>query len=92
MIRALQERQVDHINHNTLDNRRENLEIVTNRGNANNRRCQSKYGPGIRYNSSSKRFVARARVYGSMTHIGCYGTVEEATVARKAFLVRIEDD
>jgi hypothetical protein len=37
-------RQGDHINHDTLDNRRNNLRIVTSRGNNSNRRNQSPYG------------------------------------------------
>lgn len=92
--------QADHINHETLDNRRENLRVVTNRMNGENRRDQSKYGPGIHKckfivkergilikRKRSKPFVARARVDGRNRHIGYFSTAEEAREARREFLV-----
>lgn len=41
-------RQVDHQDHDTLDNRRSNLRIVTNRENHENLRNQSPYGVSVR--------------------------------------------
>lgn len=81
--------QSDHINHDTLDNRRENLRVVTNRMNGENRRDQSKYGPGIQKlkRKRSKPFIARAKVDGRNRYIGYFSTAEEAREARREFLV-----
>ncbi len=82
-------RQVDHINHDTLDNRRENLRICTNRENHENRRDQSKYGAGVwkeeRWNLE-KPYYARAWIDGKTKYIGWFATSEEAQEARKKFL------
>lgn len=76
---------VDHENHNTLDNRRKNLRVVTPLLNSENRRDQSGYGAGV-YMAPSGRFVARTERRGRRHHIGVYDTAEEATEARRKFL------
>jgi len=80
--------QIDHLNRQTLDNRRHNLRIVTCRGNAENRRNQSPHGPGVRIiqRAITKPFRAAARVDGRFRHIGCFATAEEAREARERFL------
>ena len=82
-------REVDHLDHNTLDNRRNNLRVVTRRENCGNRRDQSPYGSGITLKHDCPRarpFRAAALVRGKYTHIGHYSTAEEAREARKRFL------
>lgn len=80
-------RQVDHANHDTLDNRRGNLEIVTCRKNHENRRDQSKHGVGIR--KYRNRFQLRIRVGGGR-FIKTFDTVEEAAAAREKILRRLD--
>ena len=82
-------RQGDHINHNTLDNQKCNLRVVTHRQNHENMRNQSKYGVGIALNkrSTKKPYRAHARVDGKDTHIGCFASIEEAVAARTVFLI-----
>lgn len=76
---------VDHINHDTLDNRRSNLHKTNCRGNSENRLDQSMHGPGIEriYNG---KFRARARLNGKNIHLGYHKTMAEAQTARSAFL------
>ena len=75
---------VDHINCDTLDNRKENLRIATVRENAGNQRNQSKYGVGIQ--KKGVRFQACAKINGRKTHIATYDTPGEARKARLDFL------
>lgn len=84
--------QVDHLNHDTLDNRRENLRITDSRGNGENRRDQSRYGFGVKLDSRRKvrRFQAYARIGGKCFHIGLYATPEEAQGARQKWLSDIK--
>ncbi len=81
-------RQADHLNHNTLDNRRRELRIVTNRANHENRRDQSKYGAGIQKLKflRSRPYRALVQIDGRMVHVGCYATSQEAQNARDEFL------
>jgi hypothetical protein len=81
---------VDHINHDTLDNRRENLRCVTCRQNHENMRNQSKYGVGIRHQKGKNPYRAEAYAGGRIQHIGMFATSEEAIQARKEFLKGIE--
>lgn len=82
-------RQGDHKNHDTLDNRRNNLRIVTNRGNHANRRYQSKYGVGVFKDPRRTKnpFSARIRLCGERHYIGVFATAVEA---RKAILEFLE--
>jgi len=75
--------EVDHRNHDTLDNRRGNLRLVTTRQNHENRRDQSKFGVGVL--KDRDRFQAGARIDGRWVHIGSFETAEEAQAARERF-------
>ena len=71
---------VDHINGDTLDNRRENLRVVTKSDNLRNR----KFGPS---NKSGLRGVIKTK-YGwrAKIHLGTFNTKEEAYAAyREAY-------
>jgi hypothetical protein len=83
--------QADHLNHNTIDNRRLNLRTVTQRSNHENRRDQSPHGAGVKFNPKckSKPYSAQGRIRGKMCHFGCFATAEEARAARK---LRIEGE
>ncbi len=81
-------RQVDHENHETLDNRSHNLRIVTTRGNHENMRNQSGYGVGVSFCSDCKHRPFRSSVYvNGRTRYGFFATVEEARAARKGFVL-----
>lgn len=87
-------REVDHLNHDTLDNRRRNLKVCTRRKNHENRKYHSRYGIGIAYRPEQRRrknpFTAMASVDSSCVNIGYFATAEEARAARRKFLKEIE--
>lgn len=71
---------VDHRNGNTLDNRRENLRLCTNKQNTQNRRVKGYY-----WDKSHKKYRTSIRVDGKLKCLGRYNTPEEAQeVYRKA--------
>ena len=80
---------VDHINHNIVDNRKENLRIVTSRQNAFNgvERKNNKTGyRGVSYRAEKwgkKKWRARIGVDYKEFTIGHYETFDEAVEARK---------
>lgn len=82
--KAKDKREVDHINHNTLDNRKTNLKIVTRRENCENRRDKSKYGAGVE--KIGNRFTSRLIFKGERIYLGLFKTPEKATEARVNFL------
>ncbi len=73
--------QGDHINGNGLDNRRENLRLVTPRKNTINRsvRITNKTGySGVYLDKRTNKFTARISL-----HIGSFDSFDEAVEARK---------
>ncbi len=77
--------EVDHINHNPLDNRRSNLRIVTHAVNMANRGRQTNNKSGINgvyWNERAKRHYAQINVNGKRKSLGSYETFEEAKAAR----------
>ena len=76
---------IDHINHDTLDNRRSNLRVVTNRINSQNRLQQykprtSKY-VGVSYDKINKKYRADITINNKRINLGRYTTEEEAASA-----------
>jgi len=75
-------RQVDHINHNTLDNRRENLRVVTNSQNKANRRSfrgSSKF-KGVVLDISCNKWKASIGVNRKHINLGRFDNEIEAAV------------
>lgn len=77
---------VDHVNRNTLDNRKENLRITDNSGNAWNKRKvhQSPHrykGLGIEKRGKVPRYKARLAIYNQRISLGAYATDVEAAKA-----------
>ena len=77
---------VDHINGDGLDNRRANLQIISN---ADNIRRSSKRTAGVYYLKRLKRKPWRAEVTVDSVkyHLGYFKTQEDAIAARNSFLI-----
>lgn len=76
--------QIDHINGNKIDNRIENLRLVTNRVNGQNRK-EHRNGKlqGCYYRKLIKKYVGQIKVSGKKIHIGHFATEQEAHEAYK---------
>ena len=77
---------VDHINHNTLDNRKQNLRITNNADNLRNGeiRVNNKTGvKGVYFDKERKKYVARIKVNYKGIFLGRFDTLEEAQKIRK---------
>lgn len=73
------ERFVDHINGDRLDNRRENLRICTKTTNAQNKRMHRSNRLGMKgVFPQGNRYVAQICAGGKRRYLGCYETPEEA--------------
>lgn len=71
--------EVDHINGDSLDNRRKNLRVVTHKQNQENRAYS--YGQcGVRGVTMTKhgRYQAAVKINGKRLYFGTYDTIEEA--------------
>lgn len=78
---------VDHINHDTLDNRRSNLRCVPHQVNIWNRRAANKNSvsgiPGVRYRPTRGKWQAYICHGLKMISLGSFSTMEEARAARQ---------
>lgn len=77
--------QIDHVNRKPFDNRKENLNIVTSRENAQNKgiyknNTSSYSGVGLRPNG---KWQARIQIDGKRISLGCYDNIEDAIQAKK---------
>lgn len=78
---------VDHINHNTLDNKRCNLRVVTFRQNNQNvkKKGTSKY-KGVSWDSTNKKWYASIKINGKTKNLGRFEpTPEGERKAAKAY-------
>lgn len=92
---------VDHINHNTLDNRRENLRVCTPQENSWNQRTQDSYGGkkkiskyrGVSQRKSTKNgktyvyWIGQVRQDGELHNLGNFKTELEAARAYDEFVL-----
>lgn len=78
---------VDHINHNTLDNRLINLRIVTNAENLQNRvglQSNNKTGVnGVSFSNNRQKWQVDIQTNGKRTFGGYFDTKEEAIIKRE---------
>jgi hypothetical protein len=83
---------VDHINHNGLDNRRENLRICTRVENGRNRLPSKKSASGYKgvvKTSRGCRWQAKINIDKKQTYIGSFATAEEAARAYDAKAIEV---
>lgn len=88
-------RQVDHANHDTLDNRRFNIRICTPSQNQHNTRgkCNSRSGyKGVFFDSWHARWVAKITVDGKKHHLGYRLTAEECAALYREAAQRLHGD
>jgi hypothetical protein len=65
--------QIDHINGDGLDNRRENLRIVTNRQNTQNKHInKTSIYSGVSWFKRTNRWVAHIRIGKEIKHLGYF--------------------
>lgn len=72
---------VDHINHDTLDNRRENLRLASrsqNKRNGNKHKDNINGYKGVDFNKAVQKYRARITVNYKTTHLGYFDSPEDA--------------
>ena len=77
---------VDHINGNTLDNRRQNLRICTNSANLRNGRIRTNNisgFTGVGFNKNRNKWEARIKVKYKQINLGRFDSKQMAIKARK---------
>lgn len=73
---------VDHINGNTLDNRRVNLRLATHRENMRNQKFrEGRRYKGVYWRKDTQKWQVKIMVDGKSINLGCYSDEEMAAVA-----------
>lgn len=76
--------ELDHINGNTLDNRRDNLRVATHQQNMWNRKpprgTSSKF-KGVSFQKATNYWKANIKINDKQKHLGCFWDEEEAAIA-----------
>ncbi len=84
LLGAADDQLVDHINHDTLDNRRANLRLCTRTDNQRNQKRNSKNTTGhkgVSYDKRRNKFTASIHISGKQIHLGRFASVEDAAKA-----------
>lgn len=81
---ALTGMEIDHVNRNGLDNRRDNLRIVTrsqNMCNAKPRKMSASGYRGVTWSKAKSKWLAQIQLHGKKRHVGFYDDPKEAADA-----------
>jgi hypothetical protein len=83
---------IDHINHNTLDNRSCNLRAVTGRMNLGNPRKKgtSEY-PGVYWDKQTQKWMARIQYKDVLYYLGRFEIEEDAALAYQNAILKIPE-
>ncbi len=87
--------QVDHINHNTLDNRRENLRLCTHTENQHNQKPRtggSSIYKGVCLYKDSNKWGARIQINGQSHWLGVFSDEHVAALAYDAAARKLHGD
>jgi len=78
--------EIDHINHNPMDNSWTNLRAVNKKMNARNRSLNTNNKSGITgvfWNKNDRRWIAQIRAHGKAIYLGSFHKKDDAAKARK---------
>lgn len=82
---------VDHIDGNPLNNRLDNLRVITHRKNVNRtKRGTSKY-TGVRWHKAHQKWRAEIKANGKQHHLGQFDTEQEAHRSYQDALKRVQN-
>ncbi len=82
--------EVDHKNHNGLDNRRSNIRVVTRSQNQHNKTINSKKVTGVYFDEKTGKWRASIGLNGKRFHIGYFTLKKDAINANKNILKRLD--
>lgn len=88
-------KSVDHINHDGLDNRRENLRVCSHMQNMNNIRMPKNNTSGykgVRWHKGAQKWIAEIRCMGTRYYLGLYTNVDDAVNAYKEKATMLRGD
>jgi hypothetical protein len=71
----------DHINRDTLDNRKENLRIVTYQQNSFNSKSRTILPKGVCYDKQTGKYIAQIMLDGKNIKLGRFNKIEDASKA-----------
>jgi hypothetical protein len=77
---------VDHVNHNTLDNRRKNIRVITQAQNTQNKKHLTKSKSGFRnvaWNNRLSKWRVKIVVNKKCISVGHFGTINDAIEAER---------
>ena len=80
---------VDHIDNDKLNNRLDNLQLISSRGNASKDRVSSSQYTGVSWAKNKNKWVAQIRIDGEQTYLGRFTNELEASEAYKNKLKEI---